>query len=69
LSRAAHVFHKPYPGEASDALRLEVAPEKSSHMESMAIYFPSVLRDEVVMRIHWGETILPLRIKAAYRPD
>ena len=69
LSRAAHVFHRPYPGESSDALRFEVATEKGSHIESMAIYFPSVLRDEAVMRIHWGETVLPLRIKAAYRPD
>jgi len=28
-----------------------------------------VLRDEAVMRIHWGETIVPIRIKAPYRPD
>ena len=69
LSQAAHVFHRPYPGQGVDALRLDVTPEKGSHMESMAIYFPSVVRDEAVMRIHWGETMVPLNIKATYRPD
>jgi DUF2911 family protein len=69
LSRAAHVFHIPYPGEGSDALRVEVLPERGSHMETLAFYFPVVLRDEAVMRIHWGETIVPVRIKAPYRPE
>ena len=69
LSRAAHVFHIPYPGESSDALRVDITPERGSHMETLAIYFPVVLRDEAVMRIHWGETIVPIRIKAPYRPD
>jgi hypothetical protein len=37
-------------------------------MESLAIYFPSVLRADTVLRIHWGETIVPLRITAPYAP-
>ena len=69
LSRAAHVFHQPYPGESSDAIRLDVTPERGAHMETLAFYFPVVLRDEAVMRIHWGETIVPIRIKAPYRPQ
>lgn len=69
LSRAAHVFHIPYPGEGSDALRVDVMPERGAHMETLAYYFPVVLRDEAVMRIHWGETIVPVRIKAPYRPN
>jgi hypothetical protein len=69
LSRAAHVFHQPYPGEASDALRLEVTPERGAHMETMAFYFPVVLRDEATMRIHWGETVIPVRLKAPFRPQ
>ena len=69
LSRAAHVFHQPYPGESSDALRVEVTPERGAHMETLAFYFPVVLRDEAVMRVHWGETIVPIRIKASYRPQ
>lgn len=68
VSRAAHVFHKPYPGSSADVLRIEVAPEQGMHMETLAIYFPVVLRDEAVMRVHWGQTMVPLRIKAPYRP-
>ena len=68
LSRAAHTFHKPYPGAANDAYRFDVTPEKGAHMESLAIYFPSVLRADAVLRIHWGETIVPLRVSAPYRP-
>jgi hypothetical protein len=69
LSRAAHVFHTPYPGEASDVLRLDLTPERGAHMETLAFYFPVVLRDESVMRVHWGEMMLPVRIKAPYRPQ
>lgn len=68
LSRAAHVFHTPYPGEEQDALRVELTPERGAHMETLALYFPVVMRDEAVLRIHWGETIVPVRIKAPYRP-
>ena len=68
VSTAAHVFHEPYPGAARDLFRVEIAAERTAHMESMAIYFPMVLRDDAVMRIHWGEWALPIRIKAPYRP-
>ena len=66
FSRAARVFHLPYPGENRDALRVDVTPEQVSPMESMAIYFPMVLRDSAVMRLHWGTTAVPIRIKAPY---
>ena len=69
LSRAAHVFHQPYPGESADALRFDVTPERGAHMETMAFYFPVVLRDEAVMRIHWGDMIVPVKIRAPYRPQ
>ena len=68
LSRAAHVFHKPYPGAAKDAYRFDVSPERGAHMESLAIYFPSVLRADAMLRIHWGETVLPIRVNAPYSP-
>lgn len=69
VSRAAHVFHKPYPGPSLDALRVPVTPERLSHMETLAIYFPLVLRDKAVMRIHWGDTGVSVQIEANYRPD
>lgn len=68
FSRAAHVFHKPYPGAKFDVLRIEVTPEQASPVESFAIYFPMVLRDEAVMRLHWGTTAVPIRIKAPFKP-
>ena len=68
LSKAAHVFHTPYPGVELDQLRVELTPETLSHMESMAIYFASVVRDDAIMRIHWGTTALSVRIKAPFRP-
>jgi hypothetical protein len=69
LNRSAHVFHQPYPGESSDYLRLDVTPERGAHMETLAFYFPVVLRDEAVMRIHWGETMVPVKLKAPWRPQ
>lgn len=68
VSKAAHVFHTPYPGESQDALRVEVTAERGAHMESLAFYFPAVLRDEATLRLHWGEVVVPMRIKAPYRP-
>lgn len=68
FNRAIHVFHKPYPGSADDALRVDVMPEAASHMETLAIEFPVVLRDQAVMRVHWGTVGVPVRIKATYTP-
>lgn len=68
LNRRAHVFHTPYPGEATDALRVEVTPERGPHMESLAWYFPAVARDSTVLRLHWGETMIPLRIRVGTDP-
>lgn len=68
LSRAAHTFHKPYPGAARDAYRFDVTPETGAHMESLAYYFPSVVRADAVLHIHWGETIVPIHITAPYSP-
>ncbi|MDP9206298.1 MAG: DUF2911 domain-containing protein [Gemmatimonadota bacterium] len=69
VSRAAHVFHLPYPGEQFDVMRIDVSPEQVSSVESFTIYFPMVLRDEAVMRLHWGTTAVPIRIKASFRPQ
>lgn len=63
LSRAVDVFHTPYPGEGQDALRFSVAPEHGSHMDVLAFYFPVVAADSAVLRLHWGETIVPITIR------
>lgn len=63
FSRAVDVWHTPYPGESFDALRLTAAPEQGAHMEVLAYYFPVVAPDSAVLRLHWGTTIVPLRIR------
>jgi hypothetical protein len=68
FSRAAHVFHKPYPGARFEVLRIDVTPEQVSSVESLTIDFPMVFRDEAVMRLHWGATAVPIHIKAPYKP-
>jgi hypothetical protein len=69
ISDAAHTFHRPYPGVGHDVLRVTVTPERSAHMETLAIYFPVVLRDQATMRIHWGDWVAPIQLSAPYRPE
>lgn len=63
FSTAAEVYHTPYPGQARDALRLEATTEPGPHMETLAFYFPVVDSKEAVLRLHWGEVIVPLSIR------
>lgn len=62
LSRAANVFHIPYP-EGRDALRLQITPRRGAHMETLGFYFPAVDSTRAELVMHWGETILPLEIQ------
>ena len=68
VNSMGHVFHAPYPGEQTDVMRVEVQPERGTHMESLAWYFPVVARDSTVLRLHWGETIVPIRIRVRTEP-
>lgn len=68
VSRAAHVYHQPYPGEADDVFRVTVPIAASDHMETLAYYFPIVARDSTVLRLHWGTMVLPLHIRAPLEP-
>lgn len=63
FNKAADVYHTPYPGEAQDALRLDVRPEAGAHMEALAFYFPLVEGKDAVLRLHWGEVVVPLSIR------
>ena len=62
FSRAADVYHEPYPGEEHEELRLTVAPQTGQHIETLAFYFPAVEKKDAELRLHWGETIVPLQI-------
>lgn len=63
LSRAAKVFHEPYP-EGKDALRLRLTPRAGPHMETLGFYFPMVDADSALLHLHWGETVVPIRVRA-----
>ena len=59
LSRAARIYHSPYPPE-QDLLRVEVDPEPGSYMETLAMYFPVVAGRTAILNVHWGETVVPI---------
>ena len=63
FSRAADVYHTPYPGEQQDALRFDVKPEQGPHMEVLTFSFPLVEGKDAVLRLHWGEVMVPLSIR------
>lgn len=63
VSRAADVYHTPYPGEDQDVLRLDVRPERGPHMEALSFYFPTVEGKDAVLRLHWGDVMVPLLIR------
>jgi hypothetical protein len=62
FSKALHVFHTPPPSSALDVLRVKVKPEQGAHMEVLAFYFPVVGPDSATLRLHWGTTIVPIRL-------
>lgn len=62
FSRAADVYHTPYPGEAQDALRFDARVEAGAHMEALCFYFPTVEGKDAVLRIHWGTVVVPLAL-------
>lgn len=68
LNSASRVIHTPYPGEQTDVLRVTVTPEKGAHMDALGFYFPVVARDSTVLRMHWGEVIVPMHILVSRQP-
>lgn len=69
LSRAVGVSHTPYPGVARDAVRIEIAADSASHLETLTYHFPIVSREDATLRLQWGVLGVSLHIRAAARPD
>ena len=67
FNRGTGVWHTNYLGESQDALRIDVTPETGAHMETLTYYFPILDADSAVLRLHWGTTVVPLRVRA--KPD
>jgi hypothetical protein len=54
--------HGMFPFDA-EVFRITVTPEQGAHMETLGFYFPVVGPYEATLRLHWGTTIVPLRIE------
>jgi hypothetical protein len=64
FSKADPVFHLPYPGESQDQLRVQVTPTQGQPMEALAFYFPTADGPDGLFALHWGTTVLTLRLHA-----
>ncbi|HEX5073561.1 MAG TPA: DUF2911 domain-containing protein [Gemmatimonadaceae bacterium] len=62
LNRDARRFHTQPPASSDEELRLTVKPATGAPMETLAFYFPVVTRDGATLDLHWGTTVIPLRI-------
>ena len=61
LVRDWDTHHSFFPRE-SEAIRIGVPTEPGAHMEALAFYFPTVGPYQTVLRVHWGDTVLPIAI-------
>lgn len=62
LVREWDTHHSYFPFEA-EAARVQVTPTEGGHMETLAFYFPVVGPYDTELRMHWGTTVVPLRIQ------
>ena len=62
LNRNSKRFHTQPPAASDEELRLTVKPGTGGHMETLTFYFPVVTRDGATLDMHWGTTVIPLRI-------
>ena len=62
LSREARRFHTSPPGASDEQARFTVKPATGAHMETLAFYVPVVTRDGATLDMHWGTTVVPMRL-------
>jgi hypothetical protein len=63
FSSRVPVFHLRYRDD-KDVLRVRVAPKAGDHMETLGFYFPMVDADSAVLNLHWGKTVVPMKIRS-----
>ena len=64
FSSAQPVFHLRLPQKTDEVLRVNTTSHSAEHMETLGFYFPMVDADSAVLNMHWGRTVVPVRIKA-----
>ncbi|HEX6575262.1 MAG TPA: DUF2911 domain-containing protein [Gemmatimonadaceae bacterium] len=64
FSSAQPVFHLKLPEKSDEVLRIKAQSHSADHMETLGFYFPMVDADSATLNMHWGKTVVPMRIKA-----
>lgn len=64
FSSVAKAFHLSKPAGKDEVLRVKARPRAGDHMESLGFYFPMADADSATLVMHWGKTIVPMRIRA-----
>jgi hypothetical protein len=63
LSRAAEVYHTPYPGEGGDALRFDLRPQAAAATEVLTFEFSLVEGKVAQLLFRWGTVAIPMQIE------
>ena len=63
FNKAANAYHANYPGDAEDALRIDVRPTVRSPVETLTFSFPVVEGKDAVLEFQWGNVAVPLPIR------
>lgn len=63
LNKKPRLFHTRRPKDnTDDVTRFKVTPQAGPPMEALMWYFPTVQRDSSVLRMHWGTTMVDIRV-------
>ena len=63
FSSEANVFHTRYP-DGKDVLRVKSVPQTGEHLETLTFYFSAADGDSATLKLQWGKTSVPIRLKA-----
>jgi hypothetical protein len=63
FNRVAVAFHLRYP-DGQDVLRLRATPKHGDYVETLQWEFPMVDADSAILQLHWGNVVVPLKLKA-----
>ena len=64
FTSAPAVHHLTLPGKSDEIMRIKTVSHSADHMETLGFYFPMVDADSAVLNMHWGKTVVPIRIKS-----
>lgn len=56
-------FHLTLPSQGDEVLRVTAKSQQGEHMETLGFYFPMADADSATLNMHWGRTVVPIRIK------